>query len=138
PAPTADPCNKVTQWLKPRRPKPAPRIAALAGDGDLIVDHASPRWLHKRVHDIARALARDQHYDLAQWSETGETARHDGTHAHPVRRTRRGDRGHCVERTARAELQLMQAPDPYGVSKLLRNDPEDRVPSADSRLRVAA
>jgi hypothetical protein len=74
-------------WMKPRRPKPDPRIAALVansdapGDANIVVDTRSPLWLHKRVFEIAQALKRDEGYDFTQWSETGEQARSNQTHA---------------------------------------------------------
>ena len=58
--------SRHNQWMKPRRPKPDPRFAA---DTDVMVDKASPKWLHKLVYERAQALKRDQRYDFVQWGE---------------------------------------------------------------------
>jgi hypothetical protein len=60
------------RWRKVHVPKPDPRIAELAVSGDIIIDRSSPRWLHKRVYEIARALQRDRRFDFVQWTETGD------------------------------------------------------------------
>jgi hypothetical protein len=71
-----------TAWMKPRRPKPDRLIAALVpAGGDLIVDHRSPRWLHRRVYEIAHALKCDEGYDCTQWSADGALTRTQQCHA---------------------------------------------------------
>jgi hypothetical protein len=36
------------------------------------VDASSPRWLHQLVYDCARALKREERYDLFQWDKRGD------------------------------------------------------------------
>jgi hypothetical protein len=58
--------SRHAEWLKPRRPKPDPRFA----DGaDVVVDEMSPKRLHKLVYERARALQRDEEYDIPQWGK---------------------------------------------------------------------
>jgi hypothetical protein len=58
------------EYIRPRLPKPDPRLAGFAGD--VRVDAASPRWLHKLVYERARALQRDlQLTGGAQWGKHG-------------------------------------------------------------------
>ena len=56
------------KYIRPRIPKVDARLARFPL-GDVRVDAASPKWLHRLVYDRARALAREEHYDFAQWGE---------------------------------------------------------------------
>jgi hypothetical protein len=68
--------------MRPRRPKTDPRLVELQPHGgDVRVDASSPRWLHRLVYEIARALQRDERYDFPQWSKDGAQAERDQTHA---------------------------------------------------------
>jgi len=58
------------EHLRPRFPKPNPRLADYSGD--VKVDASSPRWLHQLVYDCARALKREERYDLVQWDKRGD------------------------------------------------------------------
>jgi zinc-finger of acetyl-transferase ESCO len=54
-------------YMRPRRPKPNPRLAA--HEDDVRVDREIPRWLHRLVFDCALALKHDQKYDWPQWDK---------------------------------------------------------------------
>jgi hypothetical protein len=54
-------------YMHQRKPRPEPRLAAFGGD--VRVDAASQRWLHRIVYRCALALKRDERYDFPQWRE---------------------------------------------------------------------
>jgi hypothetical protein len=68
------------RYMRPRKPKPEPRLAAYGGD--VRVDYRSPVWLHRRVYQCALGLKRDEHYDFPQWGERDapENSRHERNH----------------------------------------------------------
>lgn len=59
-------------------PKPHARLLATAGVVPALrVTSSSPRWLHREMHDRARAFKREFRYDFTQWeSATGESDPH--------------------------------------------------------------
>jgi hypothetical protein len=57
------------EFLHPRTPKVDPRLYVFPPGEDIRVEPASPKWLHRLVYDRAQALAREEHYDFAQWRE---------------------------------------------------------------------
>jgi len=63
------------EWMKPRRPKPDPRFA---DNSDVVVDKTSPTRLHKLIHERARALQRDEGYDIPQWGRDCAPRGRDG------------------------------------------------------------
>jgi hypothetical protein len=82
--------------MRPRRPRPEPRLASYAGD--VRVDETSPRWLQRIVYRCALALEREIRTDFPQWGEDGPP------------RASRGDR----ERDLRALLLVEDRTIPVG------------------------
>jgi hypothetical protein len=108
------------RYMRPRRPKPEPRLAAYAGD--VRIDETSPRWLHRIVYRCAVAPKRDEGYDFPQWREDG-----------PPRASRGGR-----ERDLHALLLVEDGIIPVGAVSFSRIDWKDSAPGWHMNFAWAA